>query len=207
MSIITKLEVCKKNKDRVNIYVDDMFFTSAFLEVVYLNKLKVDQEIDEKHLNEIILKDEIQKAESYAIKLLSKFLKTEFEVKKKLKERGYSDSITKQVIDKLKNYGYVNDESFSNNYKSFNEQSKSEYVIKQQLKLKGISDNIISNLSFDKNCEFLSAQKNANKWIKNKEHTKENMFKLSNFLYGKGFKSETIKKVINQLSENEIEWE
>ena len=63
------------------------------------------------------------------------------------------------------------------------------------------------NLSFDKNCEFLSAQKNANKWIKNKEHTKENMFKLSNFLYGKGFKSETIKKVINQLSENEIEWE
>ena len=206
MGIVTKVEVCKKNKNRVNVFVDDEFFMSSFLEVAYLNKIKVGTKIDEANLKKIILDEEIAKANSYAIKLLSKFIKSEAEVKQKLTERGYSPETIEAVMQKLKEYGYVNDKQFAINYLNSNQHLKSKLVIKQQLKQKGISTEIIDNLKFFSEIELNTATTLANKWFKNKEHTKENLFKLNNYLYGKGFSSEICKRAMSMV-DNTFEME
>ncbi len=205
MGVVTKVEVCKKNKNRVNIFVDGEFFMSSFLEVCYLNKIKAGLEINEANLKQIILAEEIAKAESYAIKLLSKFIKTEHEVKQKLTEKGYSSEASSEVISKLKKYGYINDEQFAINYKNANEHTKSKVYIKQHLKQKGISENIISKLKFSSEAELNTAIGLANKWLKNKERSKENMYKLNNFLYGKGFSSDICRRVVSLMSVEHIE--
>ncbi len=203
MGTITKVEICKKNKNRVNIFVDDEFFMSSFLEVAYLNKLKVGVEIDEQNLKKLISDEEVAKANSYAIKLLSKFIKTEAEVKNKLQERGYSPETVEVVTKKLKEYGYINDKLFAENYKNTYACSKSKMVIKQQLKIKGVSGSIIDELQFDENSEIETATHLATKWLKNKEYTKENYFKLLNFLYGKGFSRNVCTKTLSKFfSEN-----
>ena len=51
---ITKLEVQKNDKNRVNLYVDDEFYSGIPAELVYLEHLKTGLEIDEKDLKKII---------------------------------------------------------------------------------------------------------------------------------------------------------
>ena len=46
MNIITKIEVGKRNKERVNIFINDEFAFSVSAEIVYKENLKVKQEID-----------------------------------------------------------------------------------------------------------------------------------------------------------------
>lgn len=207
MGIVTKVEVCKKNKNRVNIFVDNEFFMSAFLEVAYLNQIKSGTVINEKNLNELLSSEELKKAESYAIKLLSKFIKTEIEVKKKLLEKGFSVQTINLVLSKLKTYGYVNDKAYAKNYKAFNENNKSPLLIKQQLKQKGVSDELINNLTFDYETELNTAKKLALKWLKNKTITKEILFKLSNYLYSKGFNPEICKKVVLNVGDVDVNLE
>ena len=58
---ITKLEVQKNDKNRVNLYVDDEFYSGIPAELVYLEHLKTGLEIDEKDLKKIIFEQEICK--------------------------------------------------------------------------------------------------------------------------------------------------
>lgn len=202
MGVITKVEACKKNKNRANIYIDGEFALSCFLEVCYLNKIKPGLEISEENLKQLVLAEEIAKAESYATGLLGKFSKTETEVKRKLTEKGYSPEVIKPVLEKLKKYGYVNDQTFAKNYVSTYKTTKSKAVIKRTLKQKGISDLIIAELEFDEENEISAAEVLANKWIKNKEKTRDNFYKLNNYLYNKGFSPEMCKKTTNRLFRN-----
>ncbi len=199
MGVVTKVEACKKNKNRANVYVDGEFIMSCFLEVCYLNKIKPGLEISEERLKQIVLSEEIAKAESYATRLLGKFSKTETEVKRKLAEKGYSPEVIKEVLEKLKKYGYVNDLTFASNYVATYKSTKSKAVIVRALKQKGISDYVINELDFNDENELTAAEVLANKWIKNKEKTRDNFYKLSNYLYNKGFKLDTCKKVVNNL--------
>lgn len=47
MGKITKIEVQKKNKDRVNVYIDNNFAFAAFNELVYKEGVKVNLEVNE----------------------------------------------------------------------------------------------------------------------------------------------------------------
>ena len=58
MPVITKIEVQKKNQDRVNIYVDENFFMAIYKELVFTFNLKKGDIIEEENLRQI-LKDEM----------------------------------------------------------------------------------------------------------------------------------------------------
>ena len=91
--IITKVEVQKNNKNRVNVYVDEEYAFSCAAEVVYKYDLKKEKTIKVDELREIINEDNYMKAKNSALRYIERTYKTEKEMQDKLFKKGY-DKVT-----------------------------------------------------------------------------------------------------------------
>ena len=116
MAVITKIEVQKRNKDRVNVYIDNEYAFSISMELVYKESLKPKMEIDVERLRDIADKEGYLKCKNAALKIIERSYKTEKEVRDKLREKEYTDSQIEKSIEFLKEYNFVNDDSYAKAY-------------------------------------------------------------------------------------------
>lgn len=204
MAIITKIEVQKKNTERVNIYVDDEFFIAIFKELVFTFNLKKGIEIDEQHLQSI-LKDEMYiKAKNKALNILSKADQSEKKIREKLSVDFEEDTID-SVIDFLKKYNFINDsilaQKIVNTNVNLNKCGKNR--IKQNLYNKGLNKNSINEAvsEIDNDVEFENAMYLAKKrYERVKNEDKRKIYqKISQHLIYKGFSYDIVKSVLNKL--------
>lgn len=150
MAIITKITVQKKNKDRYNIFLDngkgEEYAFSVDEDVLIKNNLKKGMELDEFFLTEVNYQDDIRKAYNQAIHYLSRMMRTESQVRVFLREKEVDDPIIQEVIHKLYEYRFLNDEEYAYSYvrTQMNTTDKGTELIKRELKEKGIQDGIIS---------------------------------------------------------------
>ena len=70
MNIITKIEVGKRNKERVNIYIDEEFAFSLSAEIVYKENLAPKQTVDVEKLIKLAKEDEFMKCKKQRHPLL-----------------------------------------------------------------------------------------------------------------------------------------
>ena len=208
MAIITKIEQQKKNQDRVNIYVNDEFFTAIYKELVFTFNLKKGDEIDENNLKTILDDEMYLKAKNKALNILSKADQSEKKIKEKLQTDFEEETINK-VIDFLKRNKFVDDNLLAhkivNTNLNLNKCGKNR--IKQNLYNKGLdTSSIIEAMSeIDSDIEFENAMYLAKKRyerIKN-EDIKKIYQKLSQHLAYKGFNYDIIKRVLNKLLSND----
>ena len=204
MPIITKIEVQKNNKERVNIYVDETFFMAIYKELVFTFNLKKGDLID-KEILEKILKDEMfLKGKNKALNILSKASQSEKVLRDKLSSDFEEDTID-EIMDFLKKYNFINDDELAykivNTNININKYGKNK--IKQNLYNKGIEKSTIyealSNIDQEK--EFNNALYLAKKRydrVKN-EDPKKAYSKVCNHLAYKGFNYDIIKTVLNKI--------
>ena len=144
-----------------------------------------------------------------AYKLLGLRLRSVFEMERRLKEKGFEDGAVGQVVKKLKEQKYLDDEKFAEAWilDRINLQPRGSFMIKMELKEKGVASEIIERklaelLPFEK--ELAMAKKLFDKKIKiikasNEELPKEKVYqKMANFLRGKGFTGEVIRRVMDE---------
>lgn len=204
MAIITKIEVQKKNQDRVNIYVNNEFFIAIYTELVYRFGLKKGIDIDEDKLKSL-LKDEIYiKAKNKALNILSKSDQSEKKIREKL-SYDFEESIIDKVIIFLKNNNFINDDILAQKIVNTNINLNKCGInkIKQNLYIKGINKNSIDEAlgDVDYNIEFENAMYLAKKRynrIKNEDKRKIYQ-KISQHLAYKGFNYDIIKRVLNKI--------
>ena len=204
MATITKIEQQKRNKARVNLYIDGSFFCSIMAETAIANSLKAGQEIDEEYLKELISESEQRKAMDYCLLIISKKPYTKFEIKTKLMQKGYGADIVFSVIKKLTEYNYLSDEDYAKFYAS-NAGTKSAKQIEQKLMQKGVERSIIQNAvnGIKSAGESDKIAKISAKYMKNKPKTDENLNKLFRYLAGKGFNFDDIKTEIGRWKTDE----
>ena len=204
MAIITKIEVQKKNQDRVNIYVNNEFFIAIYTELVYRFGLKKGIDIDEDKLKSL-LKDEMYiKAKNKALNILSKSDQSEKKIREKL-SYDFEESIIDKVIIFLKNNNFINDDILAQKIVNTNINLNKCGInkIKQNLYIKGINKNSIDEAlgDVDYNIEFENAMYLAKKRynrIKNEDKRKIYQ-KISQHLAYKGFNYDIIKRVLNKI--------
>ena len=201
MQIITELKIQSKDKNRVNLYLNNKFYCGLDTETVVKHQLKVGTIIDEQKLANIQAESEKQQALTKVLKLISTRYKTQKEVENYLYEKGYLPQVIYYVVEKLNEYHYIDDEryaeSFIASHKNFG-----KLKLKQQLLQKGISQTIIDERldseDFDQTQEIVRL---AEKYMKNKEDSKENYIKLFKHLMSKGFEYEAIKDALKKEDE------
>lgn len=200
---ITSIEVQKNRKDRVNIYVDGEFFCGTQLYVVVKNHLKQGQEIEESRLKEIILESETNDALNRVAKLLEKSVKTEKQIRTYLKGKGFGDDTIECVVEKLLKYKYIDDVAYMEMYIRSYSKKYGKQKIKSELLQKGIKKNIIEERLEEFESPEEVVQKLADKFMKNKEVTMQNLQKLRNHLASKGFGWDEISSVVSKYKGEE----
>ena len=203
MSIITKIEVQKKDESRANLYLDDVFYTGISIEAVIKNHLKKDMEIDKDTLDEIILNDEKTVAMSKAVKYMGGALKTKKQIRDYLKRKEFAIPTIEYVIDKMVEYKYLDDEEYARSFMLTYSSKYGKLKLKSQLRLKGVAESIIDAL-LDEEVEIEdSLDRVAEKYLKNKEINEKNIIKLARFLSSRGYEFDKINAYISKLRKGE----
>jgi len=204
-NIITKVEVQKNNKNRVNVYVDDEYVFSCDADLVYKYDLKKQKSIQLEELKEIIADDNYIKAKNMALRYIERAYKTEKEMKDKLINKGYDEATIKRVISFLKEYNFIDDRKYADMYIKAKQKNSGKNKIKYDLLKRGINQSIVDSVteSLTSECEEDSARVLAEKKYKaiiKREVDRRKIYeKLLRFLVSKGYTWELSKSVIEKV--------
>jgi len=116
MKKITKIEQQKKNKSRYSIFINEEYSFSVSEDAVVKYSLAKNMELDDDFLEDILKAEEQNKANSYGLKLLSYRGRSEKEIRDKMREKGYELEIVEKTTEFLKEYDYINDSVFAENF-------------------------------------------------------------------------------------------
>ena len=191
MAVITEISPQKKDKSRVNIYLDGVFYCGLSLETVYNYHLKKDMVVTEDFLVEIELSSEKSKALDKALSYISKTIKTKKQIKGHLLAKGYTGAVIDYCIDKMTEYKMIDDYDYCLQYVRAHKKNQGAKLIERDLRLKGIDFNLIDKAIEEEISSQLDVVKNiAQKYIKNKDLSQENLAKLYKYILSKGFSYE-----------------
>lgn len=138
--VITEIVSCKGNKNRVNIYVDGAFAFALYVETAAWAGLREGVDITALDLKAIALEDEKKYAMDIAVQYLSYRMRTQKEVRDKLRQKGIGGDAAEDVIQRLKDAGYINDSEFAAVYAEELKGRMGKRGIRQKLFEKGIRD-------------------------------------------------------------------
>ena len=113
---VTKIEVQKNNREKVNVYIDGKYSFSLTMNGFVGSGLKEWVDIDEEEIKNLKSFDSSSHAVLSAIDIVSHSMKTEKELRKRLKDKGFLDEAAGYAIDKMKEYGYVDDDFYVSSY-------------------------------------------------------------------------------------------
>ncbi len=204
MPKITQISVQSNKKERCNIYIDGEFRLGLSVETAMLNRLKVGMEVSEAFISELSAEGERKDALNKAVSYVSKNLKTKKQIKTYLLGKGYSEETAYYVIDKLKEYNYVNDEEYAKRYLETCSKTQGKRLAEYKLMMKGVRKEDIEKAYGDVD---VPAKDNAlclaEKYMKNKEKTRENYAKTYRYLIGRGFSYEEVDYALSKIKEND----
>ena len=198
MPDITAITAQEKRKDRVNLFIDGEFYAGVSLETVIKLRLKVGDKVNADKLSEILAETErveaLRKATDYALKTL----KTKRQVRDYLLRKGYSEEVVWYCVDKLKEYGYIDDKNYSARYIESTGKTQGKRLIEYKLMQKGVKKEDIENAYSETEVDGSAAAKNlCEKYLRNKEKTVENIRKAYKYLIGRGFSYEQADNAIS----------
>lgn len=191
---------------RYSLFIDDEFFTTIESEILAKKGLKTGDEVSHEYLEELKLENSNYASFDRALGVLEKSMKTEKGIREYLYSKGYFESSIDKAVDKLIEYGYINDEIFAENYIRTYFHLKGKRKIKCELVQKGVPDEIVEQKIeelFDEENELETCCNLAKKYLKNKQKDAKTMQKAYAHLTSKGFDFDIIKRSVNVCWEEE----
>ena len=199
MPTITDMQIQKRNKTRANIYLDGEFaFALEMLTVMKLG-LKIGKDVDTETIKTAVFDSEVSVAFGKAVDYLARVMKTTKQLEDYLTKKGYAEDVVEKVIDKLKGYKYLDDETYAKLYAEQSKSHKGERRIKQELLNKGISrQQVEDQVQIDTQEQLDSAETLALKYLKNKDRDIKTMQKLQRFLLYRGFDFDVVNTIVRK---------
>ena len=199
MAIITEIKQTTKNKSQMyEVFVDGESLGLYHIETIVKHSIKVGMEVDVEVLANALKESTTLVAMEKVLNYISKSMKTQKDIEKYLKGKGYGDDIIENVIAKLREYNYINDEIYAKYFIASKSKKEGNKKIKFDLKDKGLDEKVIAEM-LSENAEDLDVIKNlADKYLKNKVKDFKTKTKLFAFLASKGFEYDNINSVLRQ---------
>ena len=197
---ITALHFQKRNKDRVNVYVDERFaFGLAAIEAA---RLRVGQVLSDDDVAQLQGRDRVGKAYERALNFLSYRPRSEVEVRRNLRKKDVEDEVIGAVIERLTRAGLVDDSEFARYWVENRVQFKPRgaRALHYELRKKGIADSIIADALADLD-EELAARQVAEAGARRLAHLQARDFrrKLSAYMARRGFSYAVIAPLVEEL--------
>jgi regulatory protein len=202
---VTRLEVQKKNHQRVNVYLDGEF---AFgLSRIVAAWLQVGQDIGEEKIQELKAQDAREVAFQRAIRYLDYQPRSITEVRRKLAEKEFPEDVIDLVLERLRDLQLLDDDRYARSWV----ENRSEFrprgrrLLEYELRQRGIDRETIEQALTDLDEQALAYQA-AVKQSRKLAGADWQSFqkKLFAFLARRGFDYETIQPVVQQVWSEQI---
>lgn len=202
MSTITALEVQKRNKERVNVFLDGEYaFSLTLMEAARLRK---GQALSEDEINTLRDEDAVNRAVDQAARFLSYRPRSIAEVRTNLEKKDHPEAVVEAALERMTNLGYLDDAAFARfwleNRTMF--KPRGPMALRHELRQKGVADDIISAT-----LEALDVRAAAHQAAETKARRLSGLDrrafhnKLGSFLQRRGFPYGVCRDVIEQLIE------
>lgn len=192
--IVTNLE--KGYRKLIKVYLDEEYVFSLYQNEIERYNIFMGGELTGEEARTIVEETVFYRARLKALKLLQRMDYTEGELKAKLKQSGFTDSIVDRTIEYIHSYHYLNDDRYTANYLNAKKSSKSMRQLKMELKRKGVDDETILRQINQINLNDEEAiQRAVRKKCKDIEVlTYEEKQKIAASLFRKGFSESDIRR-------------
>lgn len=199
---ITALRFQKRNKDRVNVYIDGQF---AFgLTAIEAAHLRVGQTLSDDDVARLQRKDQVERAYERALNFLSYRPRSEAEVRRNLRKKNVEPEAIETVVERLTRAGLLNDQEFARywvaNRLQFN--PRGVPALRQELRQKGVPASIIADALADFD-EETAARKAAEARARRLAHLEEGDFRrrLGAYLARRGFSYAVVGPLVEEMAE------
>lgn len=202
---ITEISPQKKQKNRLNVFVDGEFSFGIDEFDLAMLKLKEGMEISESEIASIKEKVILSKAKDYSLSLVARRFYTEKGIKRKLFDKGYDEDTVNSAVAFLKEYNYIDDNLYARKYidECVNLKKYGRTKIKMSLIEKGVDADIISKamseFDFDEIESNLLSELVAKKLGGNFEY--KNILKVKRFFVSKGYDYSLVDSAIRKAKE------
>lgn len=148
---ITKIEQGKRHPERFNIFLDGEFALSVHEDVLVKCRLHKGQTVHEDDWRGVLKEEEEAKAKQLALKYVAYKPRTEQEIVRYLREKGFSNAIVATVIAWLTQYRYLDDRAYAKAWVGERRRTKgaSRELLRMELRQKGIAEQTIDEALAD----------------------------------------------------------
>lgn len=210
---ITKMEIQKKRKDRINIFLEGEYAFSCHVDLVFEYKLDKGVQLSTEQVKAVVEADDFKMAYLYGMKIaLTRSICVEG-CRRKLTQLEFEPNAVSAAIERLLEHDYLNDLRYAQNYYEMKQNSQGRYRIQQDLMRQGVDKAIVVQVirdMADESLELTEAMRLAKRKYGNL--TQPIDMKTYNRIYGflarKGYSSSVIRQIMQSLkndSENESE--
>lgn len=211
MNIILSIQPKPRRKGQYVLALDDGRSFSVHKEVVAKYRLKSGMEIDEERLNFYIWEANLKTAGDLALKYLGYRSRTKKQLYDYLKRKGFEDPVVDKTIEKMQEYGFLNDEEFALRWVESRKTGRpaGRRKIAYELKAKGIDEETLESAlnTLTEEEEQEQALKLAEKASLRYKHlpSRERMARISQTLMRRGFGWDIVERALRQLPDDEPE--
>ncbi len=201
---ITALVIQKKNKERVNVFIDNSFALAVSLNTAL--GLKKGRFLSDEDIHTLKQNDLVDKAYQQTLHYLSFRARTQQEIETYLGKKNTPNDIIAQVIQKLLRHKYLDDAAFGQQWVAGRNRlnPKGKQALRYELRQKGLSEQHIEQALVDVDETTLAmqaAQKKVALWrVLDKATFKK---KITGYLARRGFSYETIQTVLANLRQQD----
>jgi len=149
LQTITSLEIQKGNPGRVNVFLNDRYAFAVRL--IDAGVLKKGQTLSPKEIRRLKEADDRYKTYRTAMNYLAYRARSQTEIERHLKRKGFTSELINQTIERLRSQKYLNDQEFARAWLKSRTRRKpaSKSALQFELKQKGIDEKIIKDLLMD----------------------------------------------------------
>jgi regulatory protein len=209
------LSISKKDDNNVVVHLDNGEKLFLSYEVLLKNGLKKNDEISEDRFSFLVGQNQLYFIKQRAARYLARRLHSVNELKIKLRQKGYENTLIDEVISDLRSKNYLNDYEFASQYADENIRNKSwgENKLKAELIKKGVPGSVISRVLEEKissgeeetEAAIALAVKKLKVLSSRSLEPRKLKEKLISFLLSKGYSYDAASRAVSNVLKNDDE--
>lgn len=210
--VITKLERQKKRRHRVSVYLDGDFAFGCSDEVVYRFGLHKGMELDDARRREIEDYDNRVQAKLAAERLVGTRMRSEKELRQRLREKEYPPDIIDETIATFTRIGLIDDRAFAEAFvrDRLRMRPRAAALLRRELRQRGVAPDIIDAVlaaHFEEESEEDLARRMAESYLRAHPRLETLVLKrrLAGYLQRKGFGAGLAFRVVQGIIDSDSE--
>lgn len=113
---ITRIEQQKRDAERVSVFLDGAFAFGLTLDLAVQRGLRKGQHLSVEEQEDLLAEEERLRARRAALDYIAHQPRTEGEVRRRLRQRGYPEAATEEAVARMRELGYLDDAAYARAY-------------------------------------------------------------------------------------------